>query len=86
MFESIVSSVLNQVLGNYVDNLDGSQLKLGIFSGNVVLKNLKLKKEAIDKLSLPIEIFEGNHYFIITSNLFIIIVISILSLFKFILI
>lgn len=37
MFESIVSSVLNQVLGNYVDNLDGSQLKLGIFSGT--LKN-----------------------------------------------
>jgi hypothetical protein len=33
MFESIVSSVLNQVLGSYVDNLDGSQLKLGIFSG-----------------------------------------------------
>lgn len=33
MFETIVSSVLNQVLGSYVDNLDGSQLKLGIFSG-----------------------------------------------------
>ena len=77
MFETIVSSVLNQVLGNYVDNLDGSQLKLGIFSGNnhfsnwifinlftflgnVVLKNLKLKKEAVDKLNLPIEIFEGK--------------------------
>lgn len=75
MFESIVSTVLNQVLGSYVDNLDGSQLKLGIFSGNtwisfssyshfllgnVVLKNLKLKKEAVDKLNLPIEIFEGN--------------------------
>lgn len=78
MFESIVSTVLNQVLGNYVANLDGSQLKLGIFSGtfiftfiqilfnfiyfigNVVLKNLKLKKEAVDKLNLPIEIFEGN--------------------------
>lgn len=60
MFESIVSSVLNQVLGSYVDNLDGSQLKLGIFTGNVVLKNLKLKKEAVDKLNLPIEVFEGT--------------------------
>ena len=63
MFESIVSSVLNQVLGNYVDNLDGSQLKLGIFSGNVVLKNLKLKKEAVDKLNLPIEVFEGKRLY-----------------------
>ena len=75
MFESIVSSVLNKVLGSYVDNLDGSQLKLSIFSGifkwtkhtilmnligNVVLKNLKLKKDAVDKLNLPIEIFEGK--------------------------
>ena len=28
--------------------------------GNVVLKNLKLKKDAVDKLNLPIEIFEGK--------------------------
>jgi hypothetical protein len=39
MFESIVSSVLNQVLGSYVDNLDGSQLKLGIFSGIIAQLN-----------------------------------------------
>ena len=33
-----------------------------IFSlvGNVVLKNLKLKKEAVDKLNLPIEVIEGK--------------------------
>ena len=73
MFESIVATVLNQVLGKYVDNLEQKDLKLGIFSGsyetlvilftflgNVVLKNLKLKKEAVDKLNLPIEVFEGN--------------------------
>lgn len=34
MFESIVATVLNQVLGSYVSNLEQNQLKLGIFSGN----------------------------------------------------
>ena len=29
------------------------------FVGNVVLTDLKLKKEALDKLNLPIEVFHG---------------------------
>ena len=33
VFESVVADVLNRFLGDYVENLDGSQLKLGIWGG-----------------------------------------------------
>lgn len=35
MFESVVVDVLNRFLGDYVVNLDTSQLSLGIWGGNV---------------------------------------------------
>ncbi|KAI9208535.1 uncharacterized protein BJ171DRAFT_419574 [Polychytrium aggregatum] len=50
---------LNQVLGDYVDNLETKQLNIGIWSGNVILNNLKLRREALDKFNLPIDITEG---------------------------
>lgn len=34
VFESVVVDVLNRFLGDYVVNLDSSQLKLGIWGGN----------------------------------------------------
>lgn len=37
VFESVVVDVLNRFLGDYVVNLDSSQLKLGIWGGNVTL-------------------------------------------------
>lgn len=33
MLESVVSTLLNRVLGAYVSNLNHSQLKVGIWSG-----------------------------------------------------
>ncbi len=33
VFESAVTDLLNRVLGDYVENLDSSQLKLGIWGG-----------------------------------------------------
>lgn len=36
MFESVVVDVLNRFLGDYVVNLDESQLSLGIWKGNGV--------------------------------------------------
>ena len=59
MFEGIITSVLNKFLGDYVANLEQKQLNLGIFSGNIVLTSLQLKKEALDKLNLPVEVFHG---------------------------
>lgn len=36
VFESIVVDVLNRFLGSYVENLNRSQLKLGIWGGELI--------------------------------------------------
>lgn len=35
VFESIVVELLNRYLGNYVENLDKNQLKIGIWGGKL---------------------------------------------------
>lgn len=58
MFEGVVASLLNRYLGKYVEDLDLESLNVGIFSGNVVLENLKLKPEALVRNStVSISIF-----------------------------
>ncbi|CAO3580955.1 unnamed protein product [Absidia cylindrospora] len=59
MLEALVASILNRVLGNYVSNLNYDQLKIAIWNGEVNLQNLKLRKDALDKLRLPIDVVEG---------------------------
>uniref|UniRef100_A0A672UD78 Vacuolar protein sorting 13 homolog A n=1 Tax=Strigops habroptila TaxID=2489341 RepID=A0A672UD78_STRHB len=55
VFESLVVDVLNRFLGDYVVNLDSSQLKLGIWGGAVALKNLEIKENAlVSQLNLQI--------------------------------
>ena len=60
MFESVVASVLNNVLGSYIANLETKQLNIGIWKGDVSLKNLTIREDALDKLNLPISIKKGT--------------------------
>lgn len=60
MLESLVATLLNRFLGLYVKNFDPGQLKVGIWSGDVQLRNLELRKEALDQLKLPINVVEGH--------------------------
>ncbi|SCU93408.1 LADA_0G02938g1_1 [Lachancea dasiensis] len=59
MLESIAAGLLNRFLGAYVENFDSKQLNVGIWSGDVKLRNLKLKKESLDALDLPIDVQFG---------------------------
>ncbi|ORY77300.1 vacuolar protein sorting-associated protein vps13 [Protomyces lactucae-debilis] len=59
MLEGLVSSLLNRFLGAYIENFDPKQLNVGIWSGDVKLRNLKLKREALDKFRLPVDACEG---------------------------
>ena len=59
MLEGVLASVLNRFLSAYVDNLSTNQLNVGIWNGDVKLKNLRLKRSALDKLRLPIDVKEG---------------------------
>uniref|UniRef100_A0A3Q2QLT1 Vacuolar protein sorting 13 homolog A n=1 Tax=Fundulus heteroclitus TaxID=8078 RepID=A0A3Q2QLT1_FUNHE len=60
VFESVVVDVLNRFLGDYVVNLDSSQLKLGIWGGDAVLKNLDIKENALSQLDLPFKVRAGH--------------------------
>uniref|UniRef100_UPI00398F8396 intermembrane lipid transfer protein VPS13C isoform X2 n=1 Tax=Pristiophorus japonicus TaxID=55135 RepID=UPI00398F8396 len=60
VFEALVAELLNRFLGDYVENLDKSQLKLGIWGGNVVLDNLKVKENALNDLDVPFKIKAGQ--------------------------
>ncbi|XP_052241928.1 intermembrane lipid transfer protein VPS13A-like isoform X2 [Dreissena polymorpha] len=59
MFEGVVSYLINRFLGKYVQGLDSSNLRVGIFSGDVELKDLQLRTEALVELNLPIEVKAG---------------------------
>lgn len=60
MFESVVATLLNRFLGSYIENFDPKQLNIGIWSGDVRLKNLRLKKESLDKFKLPVDVKFGH--------------------------
>src|ERR1700761_727878 len=60
MLESMVANLLNRFLGMYVQNFDAKQLNVGIWSGDVKLRNLELRREALDQLHLPLNVVEGH--------------------------
>lgn len=60
MLEGLVASLLNRFLGMYIRNFDPKQLNVGIWSGDVKLKDLELRREALDQLKLPINVVEGH--------------------------
>ncbi|GAM87826.1 hypothetical protein ANO11243_058540 [Dothideomycetidae sp. 11243] len=60
MLEGLVANLLNRFLGMYVRNFDPKQLNVGIWSGDVKLRNLELRREALDQLKLPINVVEGH--------------------------
>ncbi|XP_076249315.1 vacuolar protein sorting 13C isoform X2 [Calliopsis andreniformis] len=60
VFESIVAELLNKVLGEYIQNLDYTQLKLSLWGGDVVLTDLLIKETALDVLDLPIRLEYGR--------------------------
>ncbi|KAF3765567.1 vacuolar protein sorting-associated protein 13 [Cryphonectria parasitica EP155] len=60
MLEGLVAGLLNRFLGMYVKNFDPAQLKVGIWGGDVKLRDLELRKEALDQLKLPINVVEGH--------------------------
>jgi len=65
MLEGIVVTLLNKYLGEFLEGLNKEQLKLSVFSGQVALKNLKIKPSGLDFLHLPVKVkagYVGNLY------------------------
>jgi hypothetical protein len=60
MFEGIIANVLNQVLGQFIEGIESSQLNVSILSGDVELFNLAIKSDILDKLPLPFKLKYGK--------------------------
>ncbi|KAI9806146.1 MAG: hypothetical protein M1833_004553 [Piccolia ochrophora] len=60
VLEGLVAGLLNRFLGMYVRNFDPKHLNVGIWSGDVELRDLELRREALDALHLPINVVEGH--------------------------
>lgn len=60
MLESLAATILNRVIGRYVENFDPQQLNIGIWLGDVALRNLRVKRELLDKFDLPVNVLFGH--------------------------
>ncbi|KAL6309957.1 vacuolar protein sorting-associated protein 13 [Sparassis latifolia] len=58
--KEVLNILFNRVLAPYVENLDMNQVNYGIGQGRLTLTNLRLKKGALDKFSLPVDVIEGH--------------------------
>lgn len=52
-------AVLKRLLTPYVANLDLNKFEAGLWAGSFSVNNLTLKKSALDKFRLPIDVIEG---------------------------
>uniref|UniRef100_A0A2P2MA96 Uncharacterized protein LOC8261314 n=1 Tax=Rhizophora mucronata TaxID=61149 RepID=A0A2P2MA96_RHIMU len=59
MFEAHVLHLLRRYLGQYVHGLSVEALRISVWKGDVVLKDLKLKAEALNSLKLPVTVKAG---------------------------
>jgi hypothetical protein len=57
--KEVLNVLFNRVLAPYVENLDLNQVNYGIGQGQLTLRNLRLKKGALDKFRLPVDVLEG---------------------------
>ncbi|EKX73258.1 conserved hypothetical protein [Theileria equi strain WA] len=59
MFEGLVKRLLDTYLAPYVDGIT-QNLQLAVWSGNIILENLKLKDDISSKLALPFHAVSGT--------------------------
>eukprot|EP01041_Mallomonas_annulata_P001683 gene1683-3255_t len=60
MAKKLLLNVLVDFLGDYVDGLSEENLRLGVWSGKVVLNNLQLNRKTLQNWYLPISVAHGS--------------------------
>ncbi|KAF9459895.1 vacuolar protein sorting-associated protein 13 [Collybia nuda] len=58
--KEVLNVLFNRILAPYVENLDFNQVNYGIGQGQLTLRHLRLKKGALDKFRLPVDVLEGH--------------------------
>ena len=60
MFESLISYLFANWLSTYFANLTREKLRIGVWSGEVVLTDLELRRNALEALELPLFVITGR--------------------------
>jgi vacuolar protein sorting-associated protein 13A/C len=60
MFESLVENLISKIMGEYIEGLNKKDIKVGILSGKVEIKNLRLHPQLFHKLGFPFKILIGK--------------------------
>lgn len=60
MFEGLIKKILSALFGKFIEGIDKNHIQLGVFSGNLVIEGVSIKKEAIDQLELPIQLIHSS--------------------------
>lgn len=55
MFEKLLQPILNKIAGEYIEGFDAKNLNLGIWSGNIVIEKVQLKKNLLNMLDIPLK-------------------------------
>ena len=54
-----IATILNKVLGDFVENLNADQLNVGVLSGDIRLERLRLKAAIFEKIGVPFNLKYG---------------------------
>ena len=60
LIEKPLSSLLFHFFGDFIDGLTEENFNINILTQQAILKDLSLKKEALDKFELPITVIKGS--------------------------
>lgn len=60
MLEGIGVYLINYYLGEFLEDINNDQLSVQFLSGEVVLENVPLRRGAMQRFGLPINVQEGN--------------------------
>jgi len=53
MFEKVLENILLNNVGQFIDGIDKNNLKIGIWSGDIIIQNIAVKPDVLAKLDLP---------------------------------
>ena len=60
MFEKQVSELLQSVVGEYIEDIDRKSLSFSVLQGDVQLREMKLKKDALENIMMGEDIFPSG--------------------------
>ncbi|KAI6192604.1 hypothetical protein M3Y96_01253600 [Aphelenchoides besseyi] len=60
MLEGLVTWVLNNYVGEYLENLNADQISVALLQGQVELENVPLRRTALQKYDIPLELILDN--------------------------